>query len=316
MPEPFPPIEPYDHGMLDVGDGHRVYWEVCGNPDGKPALVLHGGPGSGCTPSHRRLFDPELYRIVLFDQRNCGRSTPHASDPAVDLSTNTTGHLLADIETLRRHLGVEKWMLFGQSWGVTLGTAYALHHPDRVSECVFASITTTRPSEIHWLYHGAGQFFPDEWYRFREGAKNDDPNINLVEAYHRLLNDTDAAVREEAARYWCEWEDAIVAVTPKRKWNPRYDDPAFRLCFARIVTHYFRHQAWLDDAVLLQNAPRLRHIPAILIHGRQDISSPFMTAWALAKSWPGAELIGVHDAGHGTPMMREHILNAIALFAY
>jgi len=311
----FPRIEPYDRGMLDVGDGNRIYWEVCGNASGKPAVVFHGGPGSGCTEEVRRLFDPQAYRIVLFDQRNCGRSIPHASDFATDLAANMTQHLLADIEALRRHLGIERWLIFGSSWGATLALAYAETHPGRVSEMVLASVTTSRPSEIHWLYHEAGRLFPEAWARFRAGARVTDRNADLIEAYHRLLNDPDPAVREEAAKNWCEWEAAVVSVDPKPL--PRYDDPKFRMAFARIVTHYFRHNAWLEDGILLRNAYHLKDIPGILIHGRLDLGSPLDNAWELSRAWPGSELIVVHDAGHETraPGMRESILAAIGQFA-
>ncbi|MGH3659933.1 MAG: alpha/beta fold hydrolase, partial [Micromonosporaceae bacterium] len=196
----FPEIEPYDHGLLDVGDGHRVYWETRGNPDGKPALVLHGGPGSGCTPGWGRYFDPAAYRVVLFDQRGCGRSTPWAGDPAVDLSTNTTHHLLADIERLRRHLGVERWLLFGGSWGSTLGLAYAEKHPERVSAIVLFSIATTTRRDVEWITRDMGRIFPEEWARFRDGVPAAERDGDLVSAYYRLLNHLDPAVREQAAR--------------------------------------------------------------------------------------------------------------------
>ena len=183
----YPPIEPHDHGMLDVGDGNRVYLEMCGNPDGKPALVVHGGPGSGCTPGHRQYFDPDRYRVVLFDQRGCGRSTPHASDPATDMSCNTTGHLLADMKRLRECLGIGRWLLCGGSWGSTLILAYAERHPDRVSEIVISGVTTCRRAEIDWLYRGVGRFFPREWERFRAGVPEPDRDGDLVAAYARLM---------------------------------------------------------------------------------------------------------------------------------
>jgi proline iminopeptidase len=211
MPAPFPPIEPYDHGMLDVGDGNLVYWETCGNPDGKPALVVHGGPGSGCGTGSRRAFDPERYRVVLFDQRGCGRSTPHASDPAADMSVNTTAHLLRDMERLREHLGVERWLLFGGSWGSTLILAYAELHPERVSAIVVPSVTTCRHAEIDWLYRGVGQFFPDAWERFRAGASDDD----VLAGYARLMEHPDAAVRAKAATDWLGWEDAVISGEPQ-----------------------------------------------------------------------------------------------------
>ena len=224
----YPPIEPHAHGMLDAGDGHQVYWETCGNPAGKPALVLHGGPGSGCTPGMRRFFDPAAYHVVLFDQRNCGRSTPHASDPSVNLSTNTTHHLLADIEQLREHLGIERWLLWGGSWGSTLALAYAETHPARVSEIILAAVTTTRPAEVDWLYHGLRRFFPEQWARFSEVVPESERH-DLPSAYSRILNGADAALREAAAQSWCDWEDAIVKLDPNDPPNPRYADRRFRM---------------------------------------------------------------------------------------
>ena len=293
----YPRIEPFDTGLLDVGDGNHVYWEVCGNPDGKPALVLHGGPGSGCTPQHRRLFDPERYRIVLFDQRGSGRSTPHAADFDTDLRVNTTQHLVADIERVREHLGVDRWLCYGNSWGSTLALVYAEQYPHRVGEIVLLGVTTTRHAEIDWLYHGAGRFYPEAWRRFRDGVPAVDRDGDLVAAYYRRLQDADPAVREQAARDWCDWEDAVVAVQADWTPNPRYDDPRFRMGFARIVTHYFHHKAWLADNAVLENADRLRGIPGVLIHGRLDISAPLSTACELADAWDGAELV-VLRGGH------------------
>jgi proline iminopeptidase len=286
----YPEIEPYEHGFLDVGDGQELYWETCGNPGGKPAVVLHGGPGSGCTPGSRRNFDPVAYRVVLFDQRGSGRSLPHASDPAVDLSTNTTHHLIGDIELLREHVGVDQWLVWGASWGSTLALAYSQLHPERVTEIVLASVTMTQPTDIHWLYHGVGRFLPEEWERFRAGVPEDERGGDLVAAYHRLLADPDPAVREKAARDWCVWEDAVVSLEPNWVPNPRYDDPRFRMAFARIVTHYFHHQAWLEDDQLLRDAGRLVGIPGVLVHGRLDLGGPAVVAWKLARAWPDAEL--------------------------
>jgi proline iminopeptidase len=315
MADRYPEIEPFDQGMLDVGDGHLVYWEVSGSPTGKPALVLHGGPGSGCTPGFRRYFDPSAYRIVAFDQRGCGRSLPHASDPSADLSTNTTHHLVADIERLREHLRIERWLVWGGSWGSTLGLTYAERHPDRVTEIVLASVTMTRPADVHWLYHGVGRFLPEAWARFRDGVSGEDRDGDLVAAYHRLLQDPDPAVRERAARDWCDWEDAVVSLEPDHEPNPRYDDPRFRMAFARIVTHYFHHHAWLEDGVLLREAQRLAGIPGVLIHGRLDLGSPAMTAWELARAWPDAELHLV-DTGHtGGGAMTEQLIAATDRFA-
>ncbi|HEV8390340.1 MAG TPA: prolyl aminopeptidase [Dongiaceae bacterium] len=308
----YPPIDPYNHGTLDVGDGHQVYWETCGNPSGKPALVLHGGPGSGCAPGWRQYFNPALYRIVLFDQRGSGRSTPHASNPNIDLFTNTTGHLLADIELLRRHLDIERWLLLGGSWGSTLALAYAQRHPDRVTEMVLEAIATTTSWEIDWITRGVGAFFPEAWARFRDGVPETERSGSLVDAYHRLLMNPDPAIHEKAARDWCDWEAAIVALHADGAPNPRYQSPTFRLGFARLVTHYWRHQAWLGDGQLLRDANRLFHIPGILIHGRLDLCNPLVTPWRLAQHWPGSELIIVGEAGHdaGHPDMSAWIVAA------
>jgi proline iminopeptidase len=294
----YPEIEPSERAMLDVGDGQQLYWEICGNPAGKPALVLHGGPGSGCTPGHRRFFDPEAYRIVLFDQRGAGRSTPRVT-ATTDLSANTTDHLIADIERLREHLSINRWLVLGNSWGVTLGLAYAQRHPTRVSEMVLAAVTMTRPKDIHWLYHEAGRFFPEEWRRFRDGVPEADRDGDLVAAYYHLLNEQpDVTRRESAARDWCLWEDAAMSLEEGWAPNPRYADSAFRMTFARVVTHYFHHRAWLADGQLLRDAQHLSEIPGVLIHGRLDLGSPPDTAWQLAQAWPGAELRLIRT-GHG-----------------
>lgn len=313
----YPEIEPYDHGMLDVGDGNLVYWEVCGNPNGKPAVVLHGGPGSGCSTGVRRYFDPKAYRIVLFDQRGCGRSTPHASDLRTDLSVNTTEHLLADMEHLRQYLDIDKWLLFGGSWGSTLGLAYAERNPQRVTEIVLVGATTTRTSEIDWLYRGVAPLFPAQWACFRAGVPPAERDGDLVAAYHRLLQDPDPAIHMKAAKDWCEWESALVSVDPDAKPDLRRLQPAFQLAFARIVTHYFHNNAWLEDGILLRQASSLAHIPGILIHGRLDLGSPLVTAWELAQAWANSELVIVSGAGHSStdPGMSEALIAATDRFA-
>jgi proline iminopeptidase len=311
----YPEIEPFERGMLDAGDGQLVSWEVCGNPEGKPAVVLHGGPGSGCTPGFRRYFDPEAYRIVLFDQRGCGRSLPDAGDPTTDLSTNTTHHLIADIERLREHLGVDRWLVWGGSWGSTLGLAYAERHPDRVGEIVLAAVTMTRPADVHWLYHGVGRFFPEEWDRFRRGVPEDERDGDLVAAYHRLVNHPDPSIRAKAAADWCDWEDAVTSLEPGYERNPRYDDPGFRMRFARVVTHYFHHHAWLEDGEILREAGRLAGIPGVLIHGRLDLGSPASTAWELAQAWPEAELRFVETGHTGGDEMTAMLIEATDRFA-
>jgi proline iminopeptidase len=303
--------------MLDTGDGNLVYWEVCGNPDGKPALVVHGGPGSGCSTGPRRSFDPDIYRVILFDQRGCGRSTPHASDPAADMSLNTTEHLLRDMEQLREHLGVDRWLLFGGSWGSTLILACAERHPDHVSEIVIPAVTTTRRSEIDWLYRGVGRFFPDEWDRFRAGVPEADRDGDLVAAYARLMEHSDPTVREKAALQWCAWEDAVLSLEPNGKPNPYSDKPpTAMLAFVRICAHYFANGAWLEEGALIRDAGRLTGIPGVLIHGRLDMGGPLDTAWELARAWPGAELHVVGDSGHkGSDEMSRRVYDAIDRFA-
>jgi proline iminopeptidase len=212
MARMYPPVEPYQHGLLDVGDGNEVYWETVGNPEGKPALVVHGGPGAGCSTSSRRLFDPARYRTVLFDQRGCGRSRPHASDPATVMHHNTTEHLLGDMEQLREHLGVDRWLLYGGSWGSTLILAYAERHPERVSEIIICGVTTSRHSEIEWLYRGVGRFFPEQWKRFREGARLAEGDDDVLAGYARRMEDPNHDVRARAAQDWCAWEDAIISL--------------------------------------------------------------------------------------------------------
>lgn len=316
MAQRYPPVEPYAHGMLDVGDGQLVYWETCGNPDGKPAVVLHGGPGSGCTPGWRSMFDPARYRMVLFDQRGCGRSTPHAADPDVDLSTNTTDHLIADIELLRAHLGVQRWLVLGASWGSALGLAYAQRHPQRVSELVLFSVTAGTRRETEWITRDMGRVFPAEWARFRDGVPSADRDGDLADAYARLLTDPDPAVRDEAARQWCVWEDTHVATAPGHRPDPRYDDPVFRMVFARLVTHYWRHGSFLPEGQVLRDAGRLAGIPGVLLHGRLDISSPSDIPWQLAQAWPDARLELLNAAGHGSGNgMAERVVAALDDFA-
>ncbi|MGB3027969.1 prolyl aminopeptidase [Paradevosia shaoguanensis] len=312
----YPEIQPYDSGMLEVGDGNHVYWEVVGNPLGKPAVVFHGGPGSGASPGWRRYFNPERYRVVLFDQRNCGRSTPHASDPSIDLSANTLPHLIGDAETLRRYLGIDRWLVLGASWGSTLGLAYAERHPERVTEMVLFSIATTTSREIDWITNGVGAFFPEAWEQFRDAALaiDDEP---LVDAYARLLMSPDPVIHEQAARDWCDWEMAIVDIHPDHKPSTRYDDPRFRLAFARLVTHYWAHRGWLEDNELLHNIGKIAEIPAALVHGRLDVTGPIVTAWNLHRNWPASRLIPVRGAGHDSrdPGMAESVVMALDEFS-
>lgn len=290
----YPEIEPYASGMLPVGDGHEIHYEQCGNPAGKPVVFLHGGPGAGCSPKARRFFNPDKYRIVLFDQRGCGRSLPHAC-----LEANTTWHLVADIEKLRLALGIERWQVFGGSWGSTLALAYAQTHPKRVTELVLRGIFMLRRWELEWFYQaGADALFPDAW----EGFLTAIPPVergDLMSAYHRRLTHANPAVRLEAARAWSVWE---------ARTSFLYQDPAhieaaagdaFALAFARIECHYFVHGGFFDrDDQLLANAYRLRNIPAVIVQGRYDVVCPARSAFDLHQAWPEAELRIVSDAGH------------------
>ena len=299
MTDLYPHIEPYDHGMLDVDNDNFLYWETCGNPDGRPAVVLHGGPGSGCTPWHRRLFDPSVYRVVLFDQRNCGRSTPNANDPATSLANNNTASQIADIERLRKRLGVERWLVLGGSWGSVLALAYAESHPERVTELVLFGVSTGRYKELDWLFRGGlSMFFPEQWQALLDGLPPGERGGDVVETYSRLLNASDPAVRERAATAWCLWESATPAWPPATGMAQRFQDPAFAYAFARIVTHYIRHNQWLADGQLLDAAGALAGIPGIMVNGRFDFQGPIGNAWALKEVWPGAELVVVDDAGH------------------
>ena len=286
--------------MLDVGDGNRIYWETCGNPDGKPAVMVHGGPGQGCAPNMRRMFDPSRYRAVLFDQRGCGRSTPHASDPATSLRHNTTDHLVADMERLRGHLGIDRWLLTGGSWGTTLALVYAERYPHRVSEIMLSAISTTRRSEIDWLYRGAGRFFPEEWERFSAVAAGIDGfDGDVVAGYARLMEDPDPAVRSRTAAAWYRWEEVVLSLEPNAK--PIADDGSpddYVLAFVRLCAHYYSHGGFLDDGAVIRDAGRLAGIPGVLIHGRLDLSCPAATAWELARAWPGAELLVDDRSGH------------------
>ncbi|MDX8149118.1 prolyl aminopeptidase [Lentzea sp. BCCO 10_0061] len=304
-------MEPYEHGMLDVGDGNQVYWETVGNPDGKPAVFLHGGPG-GPAKGARRSLDAEKFRIVIFHQRGCGQSTPHASDPAADMSVNTTEHLLADMEKLREHLGIEKWLLYGGSWGTTLAVAYAQRHPERVSELILIAVTMSSQREVDWLYKGVSRFFPEAWARFSAHA-GDAPDV--VRAYADLMESPDPAVREQAALEWCRWEDTVLSLENFGKpdvFADRASDEV--LALVRIIAHYYANHGFVDD--LLGNVGKLAGIPAALIHGRRDLSCPADTAYALAQGWPDAELTLVDDSGHkGSPAFAEAIKSAVRRFS-
>ena len=288
----YPPLDAHADGMLDVGDGHRIYWEVSGNPDGKPAVFLHGGPGSGTSPLQRRLFDPAAYRIVLFDQRGCGRSIPHAATADPD-EHNTLWHLIGDMEALRTHLGIDRWLLFGGSWGATLALAYAQLHPERVTEIILRGVFLMRRSELDWLYRGgAGALFPEEWAAFASLV----PDGDVLAGYRRLLADPTTAT--EAAAAWSAWEGSIVSLTPTAGLAASYAEPRFAIAFAKLALHYFVNSGWGADDQLLRDAGKLAGIPGRIVQGRYDVVCPPVTAWDLHRAWPDSTLNLLPRAGH------------------
>ena len=295
----YPEIDPSATGLLDVGDGQVLYWETTGNPAGRPVVFLHGGPGGGCQPVHRRYFDPERYRIVLVDQRGCGRSRPHASAPDADLSTNTTWHLVADLERVRQHLGIARWQVFGGSWGSTLALAYAQRHPDRVLELVLRGVFTMRRRELDWYYGtgGAGALFPEWRERFLAPIPEEERD-DCIAAYHRLLRHDDPDVHGPAAVAWSTWEAATITLLEQPDLVAEFADPEFALAFARIENHYFINGGWLDEGQLLDGAPAMTGLPGVIVQGRYDVATPAVTAWELHRAWPGSELVVVPDAGH------------------
>ncbi len=302
--------------MLDVGFGQLIYYEQVGNPDGKPMVILHGGPGGGCSVGMRRSGDPAKYRIVLLDQRGCGRSLPHAADHDTSLAGNDTQHLIADIEKLRAHLGIERWLVFGGSWGSSLGLAYAEQHPDRVTELVLLAIFLSQRDELQWLYGGLRRFLPIEYEAFRNGAPAGLRDGDLIAVYNELLNHPDHAVRQRAADGWIDWENAVVSLDPDTRGpSVKQAEPRYRLAFARLCAHYFSHGAWFRDRQLIDEVHRVQHIPAVLIHGRVDPQGPLSTAWELSQAWPGAELVILDDAGHTSPVIGTAIKAALEKFA-
>ncbi|MBB4633884.1 proline iminopeptidase [Sphingosinicella soli] len=307
----YPAIDPYESGMLDVGDGHQVYYERSGKPGGKPAVFLHGGPGGGFSPTHRQLFDPDVYDVVLFDQRGCGRSLPHAS-----LDANTTWHLVADIERLRARVGAEKWLVFGGSWGSTLALAYAETHPERVSALILRGIFTCTRPELAWYYQfGVSEMFPDSWERFvapvPEAERGD-----MIAAYRRLLTGDDEAARLAAAKAWSLWEGETVTLLPDPALAETFGDGHYALAFARIENHYFHHGAWLEEGQLLNNAGRLQGIPGAIVHGRYDMPCSARYAWTLHKAWPEAAFHLVEGAGHAysEPGILHHLIESTDRF--
>lgn len=292
----YPEIEPYDSGHIRVSDVHELYYEQCGTPNGKPVVFLHGGPGAGLTADYRRFFDPSAYRIILFEQRGAGRSTPHAS-----LDDNTTWHLVGDIEKIREQFGIDRWLVFGGSWGSTLALAYAVTHPERVRGLVLRGIFLCRPKEIRWFYEesqGASAIFPDNWEAYLslipEAERGD-----MIGAYYRRLTSDDETVRLEAAKAWALWEGSALKLLPDQNLINDFTEPDKALAVARIECHYFVNNCFFEtDNYLLEHVDRIRQIPAVIVHGRYDIVCPVMNAWDLHRAWPEAALKIIPDAGH------------------
>lgn len=308
----YPAIEPYASGHLDVGDGHRIYWERSGTPGAKPAVFLHGGPGSTLSPSHRRLFDPALYDVLLFEQRGAGRSEPHAS-----LEANTTWDLVADIEKLREMACVEQWLVFGGSWGSTLALAYAETHPNRVSELVLRGIYALTKAELSWYYQfGVSEMFPDKWERFIAPIPEAERG-NMMAAYRKRLVGDDPAEQIAAAKAWSLWEGETITLLPDPALTAQHDGDEFALAFARIENHYFVHAGWLEEGQLIRDAVKLAGIPGVIIHGRYDMPCPLRTAWELHKAWPSAELHIIEGAGHAysEPGILDQLIRATDRFA-
>ncbi len=292
----YPEIEPYATGRLKVSELHEIYYEECGNPDGKPVVFLHGGPGGGISPVYRRYFDPAAYRIVLFDQRGCGQSTPHAS-----LEENTTWHLVSDIEALREALGIEAWQVFGGSWGSTLALAYAQKHPERATELVLRGLFTLRRSEIEWFYQeGASHIFPDVWESYVAPIPEEERG-DMIKAYYKRLVGYDVAARQACARAWSVWEGSTLSLWPDEDRQEHFGEDEFALAFARIECHYFINGGFFEvDDQILRDLPAIKHIPTVMVQGRFDVVTPARTAWDVHKAWPEADFRLVHDAGHAS----------------
>ena len=311
----YDPIEPYDQGRLAVSPVHNIYYEQVGNPAGQPIVFLHGGPGGGLIPDYRRFFDPEAYRVVLFDQRGSGRSTPHAS-----LEDNTTWHLVSDMERLREHLGIEGWMVFGGSWGSTLALAYAQTHAERTRALFLRGIFLCRPKEIRWFYQeGTSWLFPDVWEEFEKVIPEEERG-DFVGAYYRRLTgeDVEEAVRLEAARAWSVWEGSTSKLIFDYSSIEKFADPQFALAFARIECHYFMNNAFFPtENYLVENVGKIRHIPAVIVQGRYDVVCPMRSAWDLHRAWPEADLRVVPDAGHSVtePGIIHELVEATDRFA-
>jgi proline iminopeptidase len=307
----YPAIEPYQTGDLQVSPLHQLYFEQCGNPQGMPVLFVHGGPGGGCEPMHRRFFDPHAYRIILFDQRGAGRSRPLA-----ELTDNTTQHLIADIERLREHLRIDRWLVFGGSWGSTLSLVYAEAHPTRVAGLILRGIFLCRPSEIQWFYQaGAHHIFPDLWEHYLapipEAERHD-----LVGAYYRRLTSADRELQLAAAKAWSTWEAGTSKLLISQELLGRFEQPDFALAFARIECHYFVHDSFLKPDQLLSEIDKIRHIPGVIIQGRYDVVCPARSAWDLHRAWPEAKFHMVPDAGHAAsePSIAAQLIEATKAF--
>lgn len=308
----YPEIEPFETGFLDVGDGHTIYWERVGTKGAKPAVFLHGGPGGGTSPLQRRLFDPKLYDVLLFDQRGCGKSTPHAG-----LEANTTWHLVADIERLREMMGVDKWLVFGGSWGSTLALAYAETHPSHVSELVLRGIYTLTRAELDWYYQfGVSEMFPDKWERFQAPIPEDERH-DMMGAYRRYLTGTDRKKQLECAIAWSTWEGGTITLLPNPDYEAHFGEDDYAIAFARIENHFFVHGGWMDEGQLLRDAHKLRDIPGVIVHGRYDMPCPAKYAWALHKAWPKADFHLIEGAGHAylEPGILDQLIRATDRFA-
>lgn len=304
MPYLYPPIHEYTHYFLDADDTHSLYVEECGNPEGVPVVFLHGGPGAGCEEYHRRFFDPEGYRIILFDQRGCGRSTPHSV-----LQNNTTQHLIEDLETLRQHLGIKQWALFGGSWGSTLALAYAETYPEYVSGLIVRGIFLCTPKELEWLYQdGASRVYPDYWDDFLKPIPESERD-DLLKAYYQLLTGEDEIAKMRSAKAWATWEGRTATLQPNDDLMAHFTDPHTALSVARIETHYFMHNGFLEEDQLLKNANKLRGIPGYIIQGRYDMICPMEQAYRLHQAWPEAGFSVVASAGHAAS--EEGIISAL-----
>ena len=313
MKDLYPPIEPYNQGKLKVSDLHTIHYEESGNPDGKPVIFLHGGPGGGITPMYRQYFDPQQWRIVIFDQRGCGQSTPYA-----ELRENTTWDLVSDIEQLRQELNIDKWVVFGGSWGSTLALAYAQTYPDSCKGLILRGIFMLRASEIRWFYQeGANHIYPDAWQEYLKPIPSEERG-DLLSAYYKRLTSEDRKIRLEAARAWAVWEASTSKLIPSKASKLRFGQAEFAEAFARIECHYFVNNGFFErENLLLENIDRLEHLPGVIVQGRYDVVCPMITAWELHQAWQSAEFIVIEDAGHSVsePGIKDALIRASDRFA-